>query len=237
MLDVNDLRKRYDTPQGPLRVLDGVSMHLPAGQSLALMGESGCGKSTFLHVVAGLDSADGGTVTVDGDNVTAMDDSARAALRRDRVGLIFQQFNLIPSLTVRDNLSFQARLAGRLDRDWLDRLSGRLDLGGLMDRYPEHLSGGQQQRVAIGRTFAARPSLVLADEPTGNLDEATSDSVMALSLELVRETGCALLVVTHSDRLAAAMDRTLRLSGGRLDGGRLDGGRPDGERPNGEPSQ
>ncbi len=216
MLTVDALEKSYATPEGPVAVLRGVSFSLAAGETLALMGESGSGKSTLLHVVAGLEPADGGRVALDGTEVTALGDVGRAALRRERVGIVFQQFNLIPSLDVAGNLAFQARIAGREDRDWTARLAARLGLDGLLQRYPEELSGGQQQRVAIGRALAARPALVLADEPTGNLDEATGDAVMDLALELVAETGCALLMATHSARLAARLDRRLGLSAGRL---------------------
>jgi putative ABC transport system ATP-binding protein len=216
MLTVNGLSKAHATPQGPLRVLDGVSLALGAGESLALMGESGAGKSTLLHLIAGLDRADAGTVRLGDAEVTALDDSGLARLRRDRLGLVFQQYNLIPSLTVADNLAFQARLGGRHDAEWTARLADRLGLSDLTARYPEQLSGGQQQRVAIGRTLAARPALILADEPTGALDEATGDAVMALALDLVRETGAAFLMATHSARRAAALDRTLRLAQGRL---------------------
>jgi putative ABC transport system ATP-binding protein len=216
LLAVEDLRKIFPGEAGPVRVLDGVTMTLDAGTTLALTGESGSGKSTFLHVVAGLESADGGRVTVAGQEVTAMDDPARAALRRGTVGLIFQQFNLIPSLDVTANIAFQARLAGRHDAAWCARLIDRLGLAPQARSYPEQLSGGQQQRVAVARTLAARPALVLADEPTGNLDEATGDAVLALMLELVAETGAALLMVTHSERLAARLDRRLHLRYGRL---------------------
>jgi putative ABC transport system ATP-binding protein len=216
LLAVEDLRKTFPGEAGPVRVLDGVTMTLDAGSTLALTGESGSGKSTFLHVVAGLETADGGRVTVAGQEVTAMDDPARAALRRGTVGLIFQQFNLIPSLDVAANVAFQARLAGRHDAAWCARLIDRLGLAPQARSYPEQLSGGQQQRVAVARTLAARPALVLADEPTGNLDEATGDAVLALMLELVAETGAALLMVTHSERLAARLDRRLHLRHGRL---------------------
>jgi putative ABC transport system ATP-binding protein len=137
-------------------------------------------------------------------------------LRRERLGLVFQQFNLIPSLNVRDNLAFQARIAGRHDAKWHRELVERLGLGSLLDRYPDQLSGGQQQRVAIGRALEARPLLLLADEPTGNLDEATADEVLALTRDLVLRTGCSLLMVTHSMRLAATLDRHLNLSAGLI---------------------
>ena len=216
MLTVTDVTKTYATPQGSLTVLDRVGLSLGPGETLALMGESGAGKSTLLHLIAGLDAVDSGRITVGDVEVTALDDAGRARLRRERLGLVFQQFNLIPSLTVADNLAFQARLAGRADAAWSAHLAGRLGLAGLLDRYPEQLSGGQQQRVAIGRTLAVRPALILADEPTGALDEATGDAVIDLALDLVAEAGAALMVATHSARLAARLGRVLRLTGGHL---------------------
>jgi putative ABC transport system ATP-binding protein len=167
-------------------------------------------------VAAGLDVADAGRVDLAGVNLTTASDSGRAALRRGKVGLVFQQFNLIPSLDVAANLAFQARLAGSHDPAWTAHLAQVLGLSALLGRYPEQLSGGQQQRVAIGRTLAARPQLVLADEPTGNLDEATGDAVLDLMLRLVAETGAALLMVTHSPRLANRLDRRVTLSAGRI---------------------
>jgi putative ABC transport system ATP-binding protein len=194
-----------------------VSLALDAGETMALMGESGVGKSTLLHLVAGLDAADSGTIRVGNATVTGLDDRGRARLRREAVGLVFQQFNLVPSLTVADNLAFQARLAGRDDRAWQATLAERLGLTAMLDRYPEQLSGGQQQRVAIGRVLAARPGLILADEPTGALDEETGASVLALTLDLVAETGAALLIATHSPTLAARLQRQVRLTAGHLE--------------------
>lgn len=216
MLDVHQIHKTYPTPQGPLRVLEDVSLHLTAGQSLALMGESGSGKSTLLHLAAGLDLPDQGTITFEGQNVATLPEPTRAKLRREQLGLIFQQFHLVPSLTVLDNLRLQARLAKRDDADWAGYLIERLGLTGMEKRYPEQLSGGQQQRLAIGRALAPRPSLLLADEPTGNLDETTAGEVLELLLSLVRETHCALIIVTHSPQVAAPLDRCLRLTHGRL---------------------
>ncbi|MBL1258504.1 ABC transporter ATP-binding protein [Methylocystis sp. Sn-Cys] len=216
MLRVVNLRKSYATPQGALPVLRGVGLSLAAGETLALMGESGSGKSTLLHLIGALDDADGGEIILDGVNITGLPEQARAALRRETIGVVFQQFNLIASLTVAENLAFQARLAGRLDPHWQARLTHRLGLDALVSRYPEQLSGGQQQRVAVGRALAARPQLLLADEPTGNLDEAAGDAVLALTLELVAETGCAFLMVTHSARLAALLSRRERLVAGAL---------------------
>lgn len=216
LVHAQNVHKSFPTSDGPLPVLRGVDLSVNAGERVALTGESGSGKSTLLYLIAGLDGVDEGSIEIDGADIANLDDAGRATLRRDRVGIIFQQFNLIPSLTVRDNLRFHARLAGREDKVWTKNLTERLGLSDFTNRYPEQLSGGQQQRVAIGRTLAASPALVLADEPTGNLDEETGDSVIALMLELVRETGAGLLMVTHSSRLAAKMERQVHLTAGRL---------------------
>ncbi|HEX7882269.1 MAG TPA: ABC transporter ATP-binding protein [Afipia sp.] len=216
MLTVRNLTKSYRTSGEQLEVLRGVDLALAVGESVALTGESGSGKSTLLHLVAGLDKADSGEVWLDGALVSDLSDGDRAAMRRDRLGLVFQQFNLIPSLQVGDNLAFQARIAGRHDPVWQDELVERLGLSALLDRYPEQLSGGQQQRVAIGRALAIKPLVLLADEPTGNLDEKTADDVLALARDLVARTGCGFLMVTHSERLAATLDRRVHLTSGRI---------------------
>jgi putative ABC transport system ATP-binding protein len=214
VLSVRHLTKTYRTAGEQISVLRGVNLEVAAGERVALTGESGSGKSTLLHLIAGLDAADGGEIRIAGEAVTDLSDSGRAALRRMRIGLVFQQFNLVPSLNVEDNLSFQSRIAGRHDAAWHGELVERLGLGALLKRYPEQLSGGQQQRVAIGRALAARPLLLLADEPTGNLDEATADDVLALARDLVAHTGCGFLMVTHSARLAATLDRRVTLHAG-----------------------
>ena len=211
LLELHDVSKSYPTGEGVLEVLRGVSLSLDAGESLALTGESGSGKSTLLHLAGGLDRADGGAIRFAGRDITRLGDADLALFRRESVGLVFQQFNLIPSLDVAANLAFQARLGGRFDA-----LTTRLGLAKLLARYPEQLSGGQQQRVAIGRALAARPQLILADEPTGNLDEATGDAVLDLMLALLAETGAALLMVTHSMRLASRLGRRLNLAAGKL---------------------
>jgi putative ABC transport system ATP-binding protein len=216
VLSVRDLAKTYRSAGEQVAVLRGVNLDISAGERVALTGESGSGKSTLLHLIAGLDRADGGKIMLDGAVVGDLTDSGRAALRRDRLGLVFQQFNLIPSLNVEDNLAFQARIAGRHDAAWHAELVERLGLGTLLKRYPEQLSGGQQQRVAIGRALATKPLLVLADEPTGNLDEATAADVLALTRDLVTRTGCGFLMVTHSARLAATLDRHINLSAGLI---------------------
>ena len=213
MLDVVDLRKSFQSGDKPVVVLDGVTLALAPGEVVALTGESGSGKSTLLHIIGGLEAADSGRVVFEGDDLLQMGDAHRAALRRNSIGIVFQQFNLIPSLTVGQNLAFQARLAGRAMKDGL---AASLGLDGQLHKYPEELSGGQQQRVAIGRAIAAGPRLMLADEPTGNLDEATGEAVFDLLLRLAREEGTGLLIATHSERLAARADRRLHLSHGRV---------------------
>jgi putative ABC transport system ATP-binding protein len=216
MLQVTGVFKNYATAQGPLAVLRGVDLHLQQGESLALMGESGSGKSTLLHLIAGLDQVDAGTIEIAGQRLEHMNEAQLANWRRTEIGLIFQQFNLIGSLKVEDNLAFQARLAGRYEPSWQAELIKRLGLADLLTRYPEQLSGGQQQRVAIGRALASRPALLLADEPTGNLDEATSDEVLQLLLDLLANSSTSLLMVTHSPRVAERLQRTERLHFGRL---------------------
>ncbi|HAQ79350.1 ABC transporter ATP-binding protein [Bradyrhizobium viridifuturi] len=214
MLRVTGLTKSYRSAGEDVAVLRGVDLNVATGESVALTGESGSGKSTLLHLIAGLDAADGGEITLAEIIVSGLNDAGRAELRRDRLGLVFQQFNLIPSLTVADNLVFQSRIAGRHDAAWHDELVERLGLKELLKRYPEQLSGGQQQRVAIGRALAPKPLLLLADEPTGNLDEDTADEVLHLARDLVARTGCGFLMVTHSARLAATLDRQVTLHAG-----------------------
>jgi putative ABC transport system ATP-binding protein len=216
LLSLLNISKSYQTAEGPIRILRGIDLELEQGESVALTGESGSGKSTLLHLVGGLDRPDAGKIIMDGRDIEALDDSGRANYRRRDVGLVFQQFNLIPSLSVAANISFHARLAGRFDAGWERQLVRELGLDQLLARYPEQLSGGQQQRVAIGRTLAARPALILADEPTGNLDEATGDAVLQLMLSLGKSAGSALLMVTHSMRLAEKLDRKVLLRGGKI---------------------
>jgi putative ABC transport system ATP-binding protein len=216
VLSVRNLAKSYRSAGEQIAVLRGVNLDVAAGERVALSGESGSGKSTLLHLIAGLDAADGGEIRLADLSVSDLTDAGRAALRRDRLGLVFQQFNLIPSLDVADNLKFQSRIAGRHDAAWHGELVERLGLGALLKRYPEQLSGGQQQRVAIGRALAVRPTLLLADEPTGNLDETTADEVLALARDLVSRTGCGFLMVTHSARLAATLDRQIHLHAGLI---------------------
>lgn len=216
LLKLKDITKSFSGVDGDVEVLRGVSLGLNAGETLALTGESGSGKSTILHISAGLEVSDGGSLHLEGVEINELSEAERANLRRSEVGIVFQQFNLIPSLTVEANIGFQASLAGRRDKTFESELVEALGLEDQLKKYPESLSGGQQQRVAIARALAVRPKLLLADEPTGNLDESTASAVLTAMLDLVGRTGAALMVVTHSAALAEKMDRRVRLKGGVL---------------------
>ena len=216
LLELKDITKSFSGVDGDVEVLRGVSLGLDAGETLALTGESGSGKSTILHISAGLEVPDGGSLHLEGVEINGLAEAERANLRRSEVGIVFQQFNLIPSLTVEANIGFQASLAGRRDKTFESELVEELGLSDQLKQYPESLSGGQQQRVAIARALAVRPKLLLADEPTGNLDESTASAVLTAMLDLVGRTGAALMVVTHSAALAEKMDRRVRLKGGVL---------------------
>ena len=216
LLELKDIRKSFSGVDGDVEVLRGVSLGLDAGQTLALTGGSGSGESTILHISAGLEVPDGGSLHLEGVEINELSEAERANLRRSEVGIVFQQFNLIPSLTVEENIGFQASLAGRRDKTFESELVEALGLEDQLKKYPESLSGGQQQRVAIARALAVRPKLLLADEPTGNLDESTASAVLTAMLDLVGRTGAALMVVTHSTALAEKMDRRVRLKGGVL---------------------
>ncbi len=216
LLECVSVEKSFRHGDGIIPVLRGVSFTLQAGETLALTGESGSGKSTLLHIAAGLEPADAGAVRLAGQDLTQMDDKALSHLRRAEIALVFQQFNLVPSLDVAANIRFQAALAGREDPTHTANLIDALGLGAQLDKYPEALSGGQQQRVAIARALAARPKLLLADEPTGNLDEETGAAVLDQMLALVAETGAGCVMVTHSPKVAARMDRQLHLRAGQL---------------------
>ena len=201
----------------PLTILEGVSFAVGAGESVAIVGASGSGKSTLLGLLAGLDAPSSGEVLVDGRSLFALDEDGRAALRGARIGFVFQSFQLLPALTALENVMLPLELAGASSaeqqaRQWLDRVG----LAGRTGHYPRQLSGGEQQRVALARAFAPHPSLLLADEPTGNLDAATGASIIELLFALNREHGTTLLLVTHDEALAARCGRQLRMHAGRL---------------------
>jgi putative ABC transport system ATP-binding protein len=216
MLSIRNLTKSFAQAEGSLRVLDQLNFEMEAGTSVALLGESGSGKSTLLHLIAGLDKPDDGDIEITGQNLAGLGDSALAEMRRQQVSLVFQQFHLIPTLNISDNIRFQAVLCGRLDAEFESRLIQQLGLQSQLKKYPQQLSRGQQQRVAIARSLLHKPPLVLADEPTGNLDEQSSLEVMSLFSELVKNAGSSLLMVTHSREMAAFMDRSVLLHNGRL---------------------
>ncbi len=218
MLSISKLSKSFAQPEGVVQVLDGLDFEMNTATSVALLGESGSGKSTLLHLIAGLDRPDSGEIEIDSRKLGSLNESALAEMRRQQVSLVFQQFHLITTLTVADNIRFQAALCGRFDADFEIQLIQQLGLGEQLKKFPHQLSRGQQQRVAIARSLLHKPRLVLADEPTGNLDEKSSLEVMSLFSELVKNAGCSLLMVTHSRDMAAFMDRSVLLHNGRLSG-------------------
>jgi putative ABC transport system ATP-binding protein len=219
MLSVQQLHKTY--PAGDTRqvVFDRLDLHVPSGQVVALLGASGSGKTTLLNLLSGIDNPDDGRVTIAGTDVHALVEPARTLFRRHRIGFVFQFFNLIPTLTVAENLALPLELTNappvvirRRTRELLDGIG----LPHTAERFPDTLSGGEQQRVAVARALAHSPDLLLADEPTGNLDEATGERVTSLLVALAREHGTTMLIVTHSATVAQAADRVLRLHQGRL---------------------
>jgi putative ABC transport system ATP-binding protein len=217
IVSAQDLGRVYGEGGAAVTALDHVSVDFPAGAFTAIMGPSGSGKSTLMHLLAGLDRPTSGTVTLDGAELTTLNDDALTQLRRDRVGFIFQAFNLLPVLTARENIVLPMSIAGRDPDDaWVDQL---IDLVGLRDRIthrPSELSGGQQQRVAVVRALASRPAVVFADEPTGNLDSHASTEILQLLRRSVDEFGQTIIMVTHDEEAAAYADRLLVLRDGQL---------------------
>lgn len=219
LLRFEQVSKFYPEDQNQLHVLNQISLELLAGQSIALMGASGSGKSTLLHLAAGLDQPTSGAVLLQGESLNALPDKQLALLRRKKLGFVFQQFNLLPGISVEENILFQSRLNRQTpDPDWLAHLLDQLEIGDLLHRQNEQLSGGQQQRVAIARALAHRPQLVLADEPTGNLHDELSHQVMALFTKLCADNQSALLLVTHSQAMASYLNTQLTLKSGALYG-------------------
>ncbi|MDT8997667.1 ABC transporter ATP-binding protein [Paucibacter sp. APW11] len=207
LLEARAIAKRYgDTP-----VFAELSLTLQAGELVALIGESGSGKSTLLNCLAGLDHIDAGQVLLQGQDLALLDEAGLAALRRDKLGFVFQAFHVLPHLTVRDNVGLPLLLQRRRDPARVEAMLAAVGLAALGERMPRQLSGGQLQRVAIARALVHRPALLLADEPTGNLDARHAEQVLQLLLAQVREQGVACLLVTHSERAAAHADRCIRL--------------------------
>ncbi len=218
VVEVSHLSRAVTSDDGArLSILDDVSFTIAAGEAIAIVGASGSGKSTLLGLLAGLDSPSGGSVRIRGQDLFALDEDGRAELRGACVGFVFQSFQLLPALTALENVMLPLELAGRRDaRQEAESWLGRVGLSGRLGHYPRQLSGGEQQRVAVARAFAPRPALVLADEPTGNLDVATGEAVIELMFSLNAESGTTLVLVTHDNALAARCGRTLRLASGRL---------------------
>jgi putative ABC transport system ATP-binding protein len=204
---------------GNTRVLDGVDLRIAPGECLALVGRSGAGKSTLLHLLAGIDAPDAGRVRYDEIDLTALDEDQRTAFRRQHLGLVFQSYNLVPSLTALDNLRLPLELNGMPARDARAEaiaMLARLDLSALSDRYADQLSGGQQQRVAVARALVHKPTVLLADEPTGSLDADNAAAVMRLLIGACRERGASLVIATHAQEVMGQADRLLRIEAGRL---------------------
>ena len=214
---LDGVRKVYGKGEGAVVALNGVTLGFASGSFTAVMGPSGSGKSTFLHVAAGLDSPSAGEVRLGGQSLAGMSQTSMTELRRDRVGFVFQAFNLLPALTVSQNIVLPLRLgAGRVDKGWMKEVVGRTGLSERLRHRPAELSGGQQQRVAIARALVTRPDVLFADEPTGALDTTTSAEVLALIREIVDTAGQTVVMVTHDPRAAAYADRVVFLADGAV---------------------
>jgi putative ABC transport system ATP-binding protein len=212
-----DLRRRFGEGNAAVDALDGVTLELPAGAFTAIMGPSGSGKSTLMHCLAGLDKPTGGTVTIDGVDLATLDDKKLTELRRDKVGFIFQSFNLLPVLTAGENIELPLKLARRKVEDgWRGQLIDTIGLSDRLTHHPSELSGGQQQRVAVARALISKPAVVFADEPTGNLDSNSSAEVLRLLRQSVDELGQTVVMVTHDANAAAVADRILVLDDGKI---------------------
>ncbi|HKX95401.1 MAG TPA: ABC transporter ATP-binding protein [Methylibium sp.] len=217
IIAVEHVSKRVRDSSGELTILDDIDFSLPAQGSAAIVGASGSGKSTLLSIIAGLDVPSEGTVKLAGTDLFALDEDARAAVRAQRVGFVFQSFQLMGNLTALENVMLPLELQGRVDaRLQATEMLRRVGLGERLGHYPKVLSGGEQQRVALARAFVVKPALLLADEPTGSLDFATGEKVMALMFELNREQGTTLVLVTHDRGIAARCDRQVRIEAGRV---------------------
>jgi putative ABC transport system ATP-binding protein len=216
-LRVSDLGKRVPLPAGELVILEGVGFDIGQGDTVAIVGASGSGKSTLLSLLAGLDSPSSGSVSVDGEVLSTLDEDGRARVRAAKVGFVFQSFQLLPSLTALENVMLPLELRGDGDVETPARqILQKVGLGDRMGHYPRQLSGGEQQRVALARAFVTRPSLLFADEPTGNLDTNTGQAIIELLFALNAEAGTTLVLVTHDEHLAVRCGRMLRLDSGRL---------------------
>jgi putative ABC transport system ATP-binding protein len=217
IVSATDVTRRYGTGEAAVDALRGVTVDFDAGSFAAIMGPSGSGKSTLMHILAGLDKPTSGSVVVDGVDLGSLDDRRLTQLRRDRIGFVFQAFNLLPVLTARENILLPLRIAGREpDADWIALLVDTIGIGDRLGHRPAELSGGQQQRVAIARALASRPAVVFADEPTGNLDSKASDEVLGLLRRAVDDFDQTVIMVTHEQHAASFADRVVRVEDGRI---------------------
>ena len=217
ILETRELRKFYGSGETEVRALDGVNLTVEKGEFVAVVGTSGSGKSTLLHMLGGLDRPTGGTVTVDGRELSALKDEELTIFRRRKIGFVFQNYNLVPVLNVYENIVLPIQLDGRQpDQDYLNRIIETLGLGRKLQNLPNNLSGGQQQRVAIARALAAKPAILLADEPTGNLDSRTSQDVMSLLKVTGQKFGQTIVMITHNEDIAQMADRIVRIEDGRI---------------------
>ena len=221
VLETRELRKYYGAGDTQVRALDGVSLRVERGEFAAVVGTSGSGKSTLLHMLGGLDRPTSGSVSVDGTDIFQLKDEALTIFRRRRIGFVFQSYNLVPVLSVRENILLPLELDGaQPDWKYVDRVIAALGLGEKLDRLPNQLSGGQQQRVAIARALAAKPAILLADEPTGNLDSRTSQDVMGLLKLSAERFGQTVVMITHNEEIAQMADRIIRIEDGCIVTGR-----------------
>ena len=217
VLQTRGLKKVYGTGEARVRALDGVDLDVEQGEFVAVVGTSGSGKSTLLHMLGGLDRPTAGTVTVDGRNIFALSDEALTVFRRRKIGFVFQAYNLVPVLSVWENIVLPVQLDGRRpDKAYLAQVVEALGLAEKLDRLPGQLSGGQQQRVAIARALAAQPAILLADEPTGNLDSKTSQDVLGLMKVTGRRFSQTMVMITHNEEIAQLADRVVRIEDGRI---------------------
>ena len=217
VLQTRGLEKVYGTGEARVRALDGVDLDVEQGEFVAVVGTSGSGKSTLLHMLGGLDLPTAGTVTVDGRNIYALSDEALTVFRRRKIGFVFQAYNLVPVLSVWENIVLPVQLDGRRpDKAYLAQVVEALGLAEKLDRLPGQLSGGQQQRVAIARALAAQPAILLADEPTGNLDSKTSQDVLSLMKVTGRRFSQTMVMITHNEEIAQLADRIVRIEDGRI---------------------
>jgi putative ABC transport system ATP-binding protein len=217
IVSARDLHRRFGEGAAAVDALAGVTLDFPQGKFAAIMGPSGSGKSTLMHLLAGLDRPTSGTVLIDGTDLATLDDKRLTELRREKVGFVFQFFNLMPVLTAEENITLPLAIAGdEVDRPWLDQLVQTVGLDDRRTHRPSQLSGGQQQRVAIARALLTRPAVVFADEPTGNLDSSSSEEVLSLLRRAVDDFGQTVVMVTHETRAAAVADRVVVLVDGRV---------------------